>query len=91
MLLNRRLFSKGGQRCEKRDFAWPTSTLDERLALTIDLCSRSLQYREEAEAGSPANLMFDKRVVRGNTYAARILAADLSVTSDTLKSTATQS
>lgn len=35
------------------------------------------QYRdEEAAYSGPANLMFDRRVVRGNTYAARIVPAE---------------
>lgn len=36
-----------------------------------------VQYRED-EPGPvpPANIMFDRRVVRGNTYAARIMPAE---------------
>lgn len=42
------------------------------------------QYREEDVTGSyPSNIMFDRRVVRGNTYAARILPADVSLTDTT--------
>jgi hypothetical protein len=41
----------------------------------------SLQYREEdGGVAYPANIMFDRRVVRGNTYAARILPADIALT-----------
>lgn len=43
-------------------------------------CFRLVQYREEDAVPYPANIMFDKRVVRGNTYAARILPADVSLT-----------
>jgi hypothetical protein len=36
-----------------------------------------LQRREdELLAVQPANIMFDRRVVRGNTYASRILPAE---------------
>jgi len=47
---------------------------------------RRPKYRDEAEPQA-ANIMYDKRVVRGNTYAARILAAELGQTADTLRST----
>mmetsp|Transcript_21170 Transcript_21170/g.58791 ORF Transcript_21170/g.58791 Transcript_21170/m.58791 type:complete len:521 (-) Transcript_21170:1259-2821(-) len=49
------------------------------------------KYREEdASQGSyPSNIMFDRRVVRGNTYAARILPADVSLT-DTQPKPSTQ-
>ena len=39
-----------------------------------------LQYREDEAAAAAANLMFDRRVVRGNTYAARILPTDVVLT-----------
>jgi hypothetical protein len=37
-----------------------------------------LQRREDEQllAVQPANIMFDRRVVRGNTYASRILPAE---------------
>jgi hypothetical protein len=35
-----------------------------------------LQYREDDPSAIPTNIMFDRRVVRGNTYAARILPAE---------------
>lgn len=35
-----------------------------------------LQYREDEPAAVPTNIMFDRRVVRGNTYAAHILPAE---------------
>jgi hypothetical protein len=39
------------------------------------------QYREDEETSFyPSNIMFDRRVVRGNTYAARILPADVAMT-----------
>uniref|UniRef100_A0A7S0RTI5 Radial spoke protein 3 n=1 Tax=Chlamydomonas leiostraca TaxID=1034604 RepID=A0A7S0RTI5_9CHLO len=38
------------------------------------------KYREDDGASYSANIMFDRRVVRGNTYAARILPADVSLT-----------
>jgi hypothetical protein len=51
------------------------------------------QYREEdvanQGAGYTSNIMFDRRVVRGNTYAARILPADVSLT-DTQAKASTQ-
>ncbi|GMH46067.1 hypothetical protein BSKO_14031 [Bryopsis sp. KO-2023] len=34
------------------------------------------KYREDDSNQYPANIMFDRRVVRGNTYAAQILAAE---------------
>lgn len=40
---------------------------------------RKAKYRED-EGLYPANIMYDRRVVRGNTYAARILPADTSAT-----------
>lgn len=49
------------------------------------------QYRDEEQLdadGYPANIMFDRRVVRGNTYAARILPAEVALTS-TKKATGT--
>ena len=40
-----------------------------------------MQYRdEEPEVPVGSNMMFDRRVVRGNTYAARVLPADLTLT-----------
>ncbi|KAG1672042.1 hypothetical protein FOA52_008918 [Chlamydomonas sp. UWO 241] len=50
------------------------------------------KYRDATEelsiTGTVSNIMFDKRVVRGNTYAARILPADigLGATTSTMKS-----
>ncbi|GIL50752.1 hypothetical protein Vafri_6901 [Volvox africanus] len=42
---------------------------------------RKAKYREDEGVPLPtANIMFDRRVVRGNTYAARILPADASQT-----------
>ena len=38
------------------------------------------QYRDEEPEIPGSNIMFDRRVVRGNTYAARILPADLTLT-----------
>jgi hypothetical protein len=57
-------------------------------------CPPYSQYREEdasqqATGGYPSNIMFDRRVVRGNTYAARILPADVSLT-DTQSKSSTQ-
>lgn len=49
---------------------WQRITSGLILPLTVS------QYREDDESGYPSNIMFDKRVVRGNTYAARILPAD---------------
>mmetsp|Transcript_19841 Transcript_19841/g.34202 ORF Transcript_19841/g.34202 Transcript_19841/m.34202 type:complete len:529 (+) Transcript_19841:243-1829(+) len=66
-----------------------TQTLYTHSAEPKAVQQRRAKYRDEDEAlAYPANIMFDKRVVRGNTYAARILPADMSVT-DKLKSTNT--
>lgn len=46
---------------------------------------RKAKYREEDMFGA-ANIMFDRRVVRGNTYAARILPADTTSTARSGKS-----
>lgn len=37
---------------------------------------RKAKYREDEQTGLATNIMFDRRVVRGNTYAARILPVD---------------
>lgn len=51
------------------------------------IAQRRAKYREEEPlATAVTNIMFDKRVVRGNTYAARILPAETGMT-DTKKST----
>ncbi|KAL6760816.1 flagellar radial spoke protein 3 [Haematococcus lacustris] len=41
---------------------------------------RRPKYREDDADAVGANIMFDRRVVRGNTYAARILPADMALT-----------
>lgn len=46
--------------------------------LTCSHCPRVLQYREPQadDVSFPTNIMFDRRIVRGNTYAAQIVPAD---------------
>lgn len=53
----------------------------------LDLLLVALQYREDEGYPYPSNIMFDRRVVRGNTYAARILPADVSLTDKKTTST----
>lgn len=50
--------------------------------MTSKDCLCSPQYREEEgpAVATVTNIMFDKRVVRGNTYAARILPAEAGMT-----------
>lgn len=52
-----------------------------RLTSTLS-APRHVQYREDETTQTlpTANIMFDRRVVRGNTYAARILPADATQT-----------
>ncbi len=48
------------------------------------------QYREDESQPLPTtNIMFDRRVVRGNTYAARILPADATATQPKASATST--
>lgn len=49
-----------------------------------------LQSNEEQEQLIPSNLMFNRRVVRGNTYSAQILPGDMPMISKTLRSASQQ-
>jgi len=44
-----------------------------------------LQSNEEQEQLIPSNIMFNRRVVRGNTYSAQILPGDMPMVSKTLR------
>ena len=44
-----------------------------------------MQSNEEQEVLIPSNLMFNRRVVRGNTYSAQILPGDMPMLSKTVR------